>query len=289
MVTINNHPRHANGRHRQATQFGHADAPDGAESRSLPVADNNKNFCSADENNNGKTIHRAGLQRGHHQINMKLNIDGTPGSTIRARVAVSFTLLDSACGGYTWGETEDFSLTITENTAPVSLSIAHSLPPNRVDFDNTTSDSRIAQWHWDFGDGQTSTEKSPSHHYATDGEYWVVASAVDAKGNRLAQWLETLSFRTTTTAQFSPTVAGKQVQLNSQSVMPINTTVSWDMGDGSQLTGEQHTAYTYANDGHYTITLTLTNPNHTASATRTVTIGAAEPYLPTFSTRIEPD
>jgi PKD repeat protein len=36
------------------------------------------------------------------------------------------------------------------------------------------SQGTIATWHWDFGDGATSTEKSPIHHYQAAGEYTVV-------------------------------------------------------------------------------------------------------------------
>lgn len=37
--------------------------------------------------------------------------------------------------------------------------------------DNSSGD--INTWHWDFGDGQTSTERNPSHQYDTEGNYQI--------------------------------------------------------------------------------------------------------------------
>jgi len=45
-------------------------------------------------------------------------------------------------------------------------------PPLEVQFiDESTGE--ITQWAWDFGDGGTSTERSPSHTYSAAGEYTV--------------------------------------------------------------------------------------------------------------------
>jgi len=36
------------------------------------------------------------------------------------------------------------------------------------------SEGQITTWHWDFGDGATSTEQNPIHQYQKAGEYVVV-------------------------------------------------------------------------------------------------------------------
>lgn len=36
------------------------------------------------------------------------------------------------------------------------------------------SRGKITGWHWDFGDGTTSTEQNPVHHYKDAGKYIVI-------------------------------------------------------------------------------------------------------------------
>jgi hypothetical protein len=41
----------------------------------------------------------------------------------------------------------------------------------------------ITNWHWDFGDGSSSSEQNPSHEYSTIGSYTVVLEVKDTTGN----------------------------------------------------------------------------------------------------------
>lgn len=51
-------------------------------------------------------------------------------------------------------------------------------------FTNTTQteNCHITSWHWDFGDGATSSEQNPSHVYAQDGDYTVRLTATNNYG-----------------------------------------------------------------------------------------------------------
>ena len=40
----------------------------------------------------------------------------------------------------------------------------------------------MVAWSWDFGDGNTSTEQSPSHTYASEGTFTVTLTATDDDG-----------------------------------------------------------------------------------------------------------
>ena len=51
----------------------------------------------------------------------------------------------------------------------------YSQDNNTLQFMNNSSKS--VKWFWDFGDGQTSTEKDPTHHYNQLGEYVVTLTA----------------------------------------------------------------------------------------------------------------
>jgi len=64
----------------------------------------------------------------------------------------------------------DFKTDVTSGTAPLT-----------VQFTDTTIQS-VKTWVWDFGDGSTSTEKSPQHVYTKEGTYTVALTAANAQG-----------------------------------------------------------------------------------------------------------
>lgn len=54
--------------------------------------------------------------------------------------------------------------------------------PTEASFDDL-SFGDIVSWAWDFGDGETSTEKNPSHTYETPGNYTVTLTVTDVNGD----------------------------------------------------------------------------------------------------------
>jgi len=40
----------------------------------------------------------------------------------------------------------------------------------------------VIAWHWDFGDGTTSTERSPTHVYEDQGRYRITLTVTDDEG-----------------------------------------------------------------------------------------------------------
>ncbi len=48
--------------------------------------------------------------------------------------------------------------------------------------DASSDDGVIESWHWDFGDGQTSTDQNPQHAYARSGEYTIKLTVTDDAG-----------------------------------------------------------------------------------------------------------
>jgi len=61
--------------------------------------------------------------------------------------------------------------------------------PTNVTFNNTTT-GQVTQWAWNFGDGSTSSEQSPTHAYSTAGNYYVTLTAT-GPGGSAAQTLGT--------------------------------------------------------------------------------------------------
>jgi uncharacterized membrane protein len=44
---------------------------------------------------------------------------------------------------------------------------------------------KIEKWHWDFGDGNTSQEQHPSHHYGKGGEWTVALTVIGPEGKSI--------------------------------------------------------------------------------------------------------
>jgi serine protease len=47
---------------------------------------------------------------------------------------------------------------------------------------STDSDGGVVGWHWNFGDGQISTDRAPGHLYSAGGTYVVTLEATDDSG-----------------------------------------------------------------------------------------------------------
>lgn len=68
--------------------------------------------------------------------------------------------------------------------APPTTSFSFEIDGSTVAFTNNTINGDT--YSWDFGDNNTSMEESPTHTYATDGNYTVVMTATNANGTSQA-------------------------------------------------------------------------------------------------------
>jgi PKD repeat protein len=130
-----------------------------------------------------------------------------------------------------------------------------------VNFTNTSEDA--ASYEWDFGDGAKSTDKSPSHSYATQGSYLVTLTAFSKNEKKKSSASNSVSITASNTGggsgsgldfNYSPAnpVVGDLVSFTSQTTA---TSVSWDFGDGgsSNLLNPTHT---FNSAGNFQVTLT---------------------------------
>lgn len=89
------------------------------------------------------------------------------------------------CDAPLFGQCEDFAVVITPNTDPPVAAFAAE-PRVTCDGDVLFADASTGApdaWAWDFGDGQTSTEASPAHHYMVPGTYDVGLTVTNANGS----------------------------------------------------------------------------------------------------------
>lgn len=86
-------------------------------------------------------------------------------------------LVSDSCGS----DTTCYSLTVTECATPTANFTVTDNDPT-FDFTNTSSTTGTATYAWSFGDGNSSTQESPSHTYSADGTYTVVLIVSDSCG-----------------------------------------------------------------------------------------------------------
>jgi len=172
--------------------------------------------------------------------------------------------------------------------------------PLAVRFTDRSMGSPTA-WRWDFGDGNTSTEKNPVHTYAAAGRFRVTLTASNAGGSSSSSttvWVrERVPFPTVTptptitphpTITPGPTIPPRPgappvafFKLNPiMGSAPLTVTFtdlsfnaptawSWDFGDGTNAT-VQNPVHTFDRPGVYTVSLDAANPYGSSTTSRPV-------------------
>ena len=212
---------------------------------------------------------------------------GRAGETYRLRVVSSADgLPDSPCGEVEETAVADFSL-IWNSAVANQFDWLHQLQLNQVVFSSTTNDTRIASYHWDFGDGTTSSDPEPSHSFNLSGNYEVNLTVKDAKGEPLYNQTKTVAYSTHTEPRFYHQANDHTITFsNNQSIYPENSTFLWDFGDGS-TSNEEMPAHTYAELGSYIVTLTISNPDNPQGITDSSAVTVRESVsAPSFKAKV---
>ncbi|PKR79477.1 hypothetical protein CW751_14925, partial [Brumimicrobium salinarum] len=196
---------------------------------------------------------------GIHPVELTVVTSNNCSETITKNVTVSPTpnadfSVDSVCQG--------------TNSSIVDLSTV----------DGTNGDN-ISTWQWDFGDGQTSTNPSPTQNYGSEDLYDITLSVTSNNGCTHSV-SKTTAIYPNPVIDFTPT----EVCLNFEnefnnltSISSANTpntidSWSWDFGDGA-TSSVQNPRHTYLTHGVFNATLTATSNNGCSeSITKPVTV-----------------
>ena len=152
-----------------------------------------------------------------------------------------------------------FDVTPTTGPSPLLVEVNAS---SSIDPDGDT-----LTYAWDFGDGSFGGGVTATHTYAGDGQYTIRLTVMDSQGQpgTTAQTVWVVQPSNLPTASFiaSPSSGGTPliVALNAAaSTDPDGSIVTymWSFGDGTTGSGVS-VLHTYATQGSYTCTLTVTN------------------------------
>ncbi len=126
-----------------------------------------------------------------------------------------------------------------------------------IDFTNSTIDA--SSYSWDFGDGTTSTEESPTHQYDERKEYVVILTSTNDCGS-ISKTREVVVLDCAPTdmpvAEFGLVQTGDVFTLTNLSTNADS--FLWTLGDGS-TSEESDITYKYDESGQYKISLEASN------------------------------
>jgi uncharacterized delta-60 repeat protein len=155
--------------------------------------------------------------------------------------------------------TANFTATNTTGCAPLEVKFS------------SAASSNTTAWSWQFPGGTpaTSAAQNPTVTYAVAGSYAVTLTVSNAAGSHTAMQTNFVTVNPLPTAAFSAAPNGTTVTFSNTSSNAAS--YLWNFGD-SQSSTAASPSHTYAADGTYTVTLSVTNACGTATATQTVTI-----------------
>lgn len=157
---------------------------------------------------------------------------------------------------------------------------------------------QLGNYHWDFGDGTTSTDANPTHTYAQPGIYTVLLTALtdDSCEVHVCDVIFAIDCPIDTfwygcQAMFEVTydslgTAGTPsdpltLHFRDVSFGAVQTRI-WDFGDGGTST-EANPSHTYAAEGLYTVTLSITTVDGCESSMSFIVyVGHNFPWTPEF-------
>jgi len=182
----------------------------------------------------------------------------------------------------------DSSKSITMKQKPIVNFSYSPSAPTTVEiiqfYDNSyDNDGTMTSWIWDFGDGTSSTDQSPTHQYTTNGTYTVSLQVTDNDG-LAGRKTKSITVKIKPIADFSYTPQspkpGDTIQFTDLSYDPDGRIVSWswDFGDQIRLS-TQNPAHKYVNDGKYKVILLITD-NDGFTATKIINISVKINQLP---------
>jgi gliding motility-associated-like protein len=145
---------------------------------------------------------------------------------------------------------------------------------------STAAGAPVSTWLWDFGDGQTSNEKNPSHVYTSHGDFPVKLTVANSVGCQSVTLTRPMPVHVIEKAVPNFRYSNPNCETKAITFTDISTsnegdiiTRVWDFGDSTAT--ETHTTapfeHTFAQAGSYDVKLTVTTDKG-CEITKTITV-----------------
>ncbi len=194
------------------------------------------------------------------------------------------TIIESPVANHSYEEYGTYQVTLTASDldgesftetvevvldCPLSVGYDSSVDCLTGEANFSNSSENWSSISWDFGDGESSEEISPTHTYAESGSYDVVLTVVGING-------DTEEVTQTVVYENCALVAGFEFEIECPDVIFTNmsenaTNYFWDFGDGNG-SGEANPTHQYALSGTYTVQLSASAGALSESYSTEVTI-----------------
>lgn len=178
-------------------------------------------------------------------------------------------------------ETFYFQYTVyPDPLAGFTASNSFDCQPVTASFTNGSSNLENPSYLWEFGDGATSIEVSPTHTYEIPGKYDVTLTVTNSTGcvNTLTIY-DIVEVYEVPVADFiadpqAATIDNPTINFSEQINIPFSL-IQWDFGDGGTNTGEPDPRHTYGAPGSYLVVM-YTETEHGCWDRDTLEIGIVE-------------
>ena len=161
----------------------------------------------------------------------------------------------------------EFTMKVDSDFAPVT--VRFSGPPDR----------KITYYSWNFGDGNTSTEKNPVHTFRTAGEYGISLTVGGPTGSSSFGRKVSVRQRAAPVARFEISATSGQAPLQVEFVNNTSgevTSYRWNFGDGHS-SAEREPQHTYIDAGVYDAELVADGPGGQSRYARQIVVAEAQP------------
>ncbi|WP_416350892.1 PKD domain-containing protein [Rivularia sp. UHCC 0363] len=191
--------------------------------------------------------------------------------------------------------------TLTLNVNNIAPTVTAGEDQTTIDFQAITfngnyTDPGILDTHtirWEFGDGTVvENELNPNYTYTNPGTYTATLSVTDKDGGSSS---DTLQIQVNNAAPTITEITG-DTNLEEGAIANFNATATshgddtltytWDFGDGSTTVEGETVNHQFADNGTYTVTLTVTNQGGSTQQTLTVNVDNVSPVVEALDNQI---
>ncbi|MDD3492255.1 MAG: PKD domain-containing protein [Candidatus Thermoplasmatota archaeon] len=174
--------------------------------------------------------------------------------------------------------TQSRTFTVEEPTVPnqpPTANFSYAQDQNVLTFDASSSfdpDGEIVNYTWAFGDGTTGYGKTITHTYTDSGSFEVILTVKDDDGatDAFKRTITVANQKPNAYFTYTPTKPkiGEEITFTDASDDPDGEVVNWtwDFGDGT-ISTDQNPHHTYATEGRYNVTLTVTDDKGSSDTT----------------------